>query len=159
MTEGGGKRVLLIGYGNPAREDDGLGPAVAEIVERPPEAAEPGGDHPRVDRRGGATDIAEHDMVVFVDACVNCEGPYSFTEVKPSMDISFSTHSVEPEILMGMATQLFKAGTKGYALGIRGYSFEMFKEEMTEKAVENMGKAVEFLLGVLQTGQIPPTNP
>lgn len=158
MTEGGGKRVLLIGYGNPAREDDGLGPAVAEIVDKlniPGLTVESDYQLAVED----AADIAEHDLVVFVDACVDCEGPYSFTEVEPSMDISFSTHSVEPEILMGMATQLFKAGTKGYALGIRGYSFEMFKEEMTEKAVGNMGKAVEFLLGILQTGHIPPANP
>jgi hydrogenase maturation protease len=158
LTEGGGKRVLLIGYGNPAREDDGIGPAVAEIVDKlhiPGLTVESGYQLDVED----AADIAEHDMVVFVDACVNCEGPYTFTEIEPSLDISFSSHSVEPEILMGMAKQLFKAGTRGYALGIHGYSFEMFKEEMTERAVDNMGKAVEFLLGVLQSGQIPPANP
>lgn len=158
MTEGGGKKALLIGYGNPAREDDGLGPAAAEIVDKlhiPGLTVESGYQLDVED----AADIAEHDMVVFVDACVDCEGPYSFTEVEPSLDISFSTHSVEPEILMGMAKQLFKAGTKGFALGIQGYSFEMFKEEMTEKAVGNLGKAVEFLLGVLQSGEMPTVNP
>ena len=28
------KDVLLIGYGHPAREDDGIGPAVAEAIEQ-----------------------------------------------------------------------------------------------------------------------------
>ena len=151
MTERRGKRVLLLAYGNPAREDDGLGPAAAEVIE------ELNLNNLTVDSDyqltvEDAATVAEHDTVVFVDASLDCEGPFTFKEVVPSLDESFSTHSVQPETVVGMAKQLFGAVPKAYILGIRGYSFDMFKEEMTKKAVENMGKAISFLLPVLETG-------
>ena len=151
MTERRGKRVLLLAYGNPAREDDGLGPAAAEVIE------ELNLNNLTVDSDyqltvEDAATVAEHDTVVFVDASLDCEGPFTFKEVAPSLDESFSTHSVQPETVVGMAKQLFGAIPEAYILGIRGYSFDMFKEEMTKKAVENMGKAISFLLPVLETG-------
>ena len=151
MTERRGKRVLLLAYGNPAREDDGLGPAAAEVIE------ELNLNNLTVDSDyqltvEDAATVAEHDAVVFVDASLDCEGPFTFKEVAPSLDESFSTHSVQPETVVGMAKQLFGAIPEAYILGIRGYSFDMFKEEMTKKAVENMGKAISFLLPVLETG-------
>ena len=34
MVERSTPRILLIGYGNPARVDDGLGPALAKAIEQ-----------------------------------------------------------------------------------------------------------------------------
>ena len=36
-------------------------------------------------------------------------------------------------------------------MGIRGYTFDMFEEKMTEKAGYNLQKAVEFLENILTT--------
>jgi len=59
--------VLVIGYGNPGRRDDGLGPALAERLQ---ELRLPGVD---VDADyqltvEDAAAAAEHDVVVFADA-------------------------------------------------------------------------------------------
>jgi hypothetical protein len=45
--------------------------------------------------------------VVFVDACVNNEGPFQFSEVEPKLAISYTSHSVEPEHLLSLAKEMF----------------------------------------------------
>ena len=137
MSKGEGNKVLLIGFGNPAREDDGIGPAVAEIIENMQiEGVTVDSDYQLTVEDSAA--VAEHDLVVFVDASLDCEEPFVFTKVTPRLEESFSSHSVEPEMVIALAEHLFRAKTEAYILGIRGYSFEMFTEEMTEKAVENI---------------------
>ena len=150
------KSVLVIGFGNPAREDDGLGPAAAGAVE------ELGLDGVTVDADYQLTvedsaEVAGHDVVIFVDASTNGEEPYSFSELIPEKQESFSSHSVRPEAVLWLAKDLFNAGTEAYILGIRGYSFEMFKEEITKKALDNLEKAVHFLKDVLQSNNIHKT--
>ena len=146
-------KILVIGFGNPAREDDGLGLAAAEIIEKT------GIGNVTVDidyqlSVEHAADIADHEAVVFVDASVDCEEPYVFEKVTPKFIESFSSHSVSPEQVLGLAEHLFKAETKGYLLGIRGYSFEMFKENMTDKANSNLQLAAGRLVVALASGDI-----
>ena len=51
---------------------------------------------------------------------------------------------------MGLAEDLFDARREAYMLAIRGYSFEMFVEEMSPRARANMEKAIDFLISVLR---------
>ncbi len=146
-------KTLVIGFGNPAREDDGIGPFVAEQVEK----TELPGVTVDIDYQLSvehAADVAEVDTVVFVDASVDSEEPYVFNMVNPQRTESISSHSVSPEQVMGLADELFQAKTKGYLLGIRGYSFGMFKEVMTEKARLNSQKAAEALIVALRSGDL-----
>ncbi len=147
------KRILLIGFGNPARGDDGLGPAIAQEVE------DLSIDGLTVDADyqlsvEDAAAVAEHEAVIFVDASVDGEEPFSFTRVEPKMQQSFSSHSVSPEGVLGLAEELFQARTEAYILAVRGYSFEMFDEKMTAKAVSNKSEAVRFLRALLESGSI-----
>ena len=145
------RRVLVIGFGNPARGDDAIGPAVAREIEKL------GLEGVTVDSDYQLTvedsaEAAGHDTVVFVDAAVEGREPFSFTRVEPVRQESFSSHSVSPQAVMGLAEDLFGAETTAYMLAVRGYSFEMFREEMTPEAGENMRAALEFLQSVLRTG-------
>jgi hydrogenase maturation protease len=145
--------ILVIGFGNPAREDDGLGPAAADIVEK----AGISGVTVDIDYQLSvehAADIASHDVVVFVDASVSDEEPFVFKKVTPKFIESFSSHSVVPEQALGLAEHLFKAKTEGYILGIRGYSFEMFNEKMTDRAKSNLQLAAGRLVAALKSGDI-----
>jgi hydrogenase maturation protease len=145
--------ILVIGFGNPAREDDGLGPAAAEIVEKSAiENVEVDIDYQLSVEHAAV--IAEHKVVVFIDASVSGDAPYVFEEVTPKFIESFSSHSVSPEQVLGLAQNLFNAETEGFILGIRGYSFEMFTEVMTEKANENLQQAVSRLVTALKSGDI-----
>ncbi|MCP4650804.1 MAG: hydrogenase maturation protease [PVC group bacterium] len=144
------EKVLLIGYGNPGRLDDGLGPALAEVIEAEniPGVTVDANYQLSVE---DAAAVAEHDVVIFADASVNATEPFSFTQIHPkSNTLSFSSHSVEPEAVIALAQELFKADTVGYALGIRGYEFNEFGQKISTQAKENLEKAIEFIVPALR---------
>ena len=61
------KKILLIGYGNPGRLDDGLGPAFAKAVE----ALHTPGVTVEANYQLAVEDahaVAQHEIVVFADA-------------------------------------------------------------------------------------------
>lgn len=145
-------RVLVLGYGNPAREDDALGPLVAEGIAG-------------LDLEGVAVDsdyqlnvedavaVAAHDAVVFVDAAAEGPEPFSFRPVQPADGVGgFSSHALRAEGVMGLARQLFGSHAAAYMLGVRGYSFRMFQEELTAAAARNAAQAVRFLAQALRDG-------
>jgi len=153
LTTSGSHGIIVIGFGNQAREDDGLGIAVAEEIEKLNiDGIEVDADY-QLNVEDAAA-VAEHDAVVFIDASIEGDGPFTFTRLTPKREETFSSHTVSPEGVMGLAHDLFNATADGYMLGIRGYSFEMFTEEMTDRAHKNMRKAIDFLVPMLRTGSI-----
>lgn len=147
--ENGRLRVLLIGYGNPGRLDDGLGPALAEMLEKKhlPGLTVDADYQLTVEH---SKQVADHDVVIFADASINGEEPFFFKPLPPRAAMSFSSHSVEPQAVLAMAQDLFHSPTRGFALGIRGYEFNEFGERLSEKASQNLKQAETFLLKVLQ---------
>ncbi len=147
----GRETVLLLGYGNPGRLDDGLGVALAARVE---EAHLPGvtvqSDYQLCLEDAEAA--ARHHVVIFADAAVTGVEPFSFERVEPVPTPSFSTHSLQPGAVLHLAHQLFGASTRGYALGIRGYAFNEYEESLTEQGQENLAAAVEFITRACQLG-------
>lgn len=144
--------VFVLGIGNPAREDDGIGPAVIAAIEARRTA---GTEEHTLEANyqltvEDAATIAEHDAVVFVDAAVSGEEPYRFERIEPRREESFSTHSVLPHDVLGMAHEMFGSEATGYLLAVRGYSFRMFTEELTAGAKQNARAATEFLAGLLE---------
>ncbi len=139
----------MIGYGNPAREDDGLGPAAAEAIEKYAiTGISVDADYQLTVEDAAA--VAQHDIVIFIDAAVKGKEPFSFSRLTPKRQESFSSHSVDPEAVVGLAKELFNASTETYILAIRGYSFAMFKEEMTAQASDNLNKALQFIVPLLK---------
>jgi hydrogenase maturation protease len=140
--------VLVIGFGNPGRVDDGLGPALAAAV------AEMRLDGVTVDCDyqlvvEAAAELAGHDVVIFADADVSCEPPFTFTRLEPAADVSFTTHSISPASLLALARDYFDASTRGYMLAIRGYEFNEFGERLSDGARANLEAAVRFLETIL----------
>ena len=97
MHESTGK-ILLIGYGNPGRVDDGLGPALADAVSKShiPGATVDANYQLQVE---DARAVADHDVIVLADADVRCDPPFSFELIQPSSEVSFSSHSISPASL------------------------------------------------------------
>lgn len=145
------REVLLIGYGNPGRQDDGLGPALAAEVER---LDLPGvtvdSDYQLTVEDAAA--IVRHGAVVFADAAVSGAEPFSFERVEPRSAASFSSHSVAPAAVLALAHDLFGSRAPGYCLGIRGYEFDQYQERLSKRARANLASAVKFIVSVLQTG-------
>ncbi|MBN1442465.1 MAG: hydrogenase maturation protease [Planctomycetes bacterium] len=141
-------RFLVIGYGNPGRLDDGLGPALAESLDL---AGSPGltidADYQLTVEDAAAA--AEHDVVVFADASLSGPEPFFVERVKGRSDLGFTSHGVDPAAVIGLARDLFGAEPRGYIIGIRGYEFDAFGERLSEQARANLEAAREFLTGVL----------
>jgi len=142
-------QVLLLCYGNPGRLDDGLGPTAGEILEQ---EGLPGVtvdvDYQLTVEHAAAA--AASDVVVFVDAAVHGREPFFFRPVTPQLSVGFSSHGVEPDVVLGLAGQLMGSLPQGYALGIRGYDFDDFGEALSPRAADNLTAALHFLVPVVR---------
>jgi hydrogenase maturation protease len=145
-------RILIIGYGNPGRQDDGLGPACAEAVQAMalPDVTVDSDYQLTVE---DAAMVAAHERVVFVDAAVSGAGPFAWQKVLPTEAASFTTHSVEPGAVVTLARDLFGWIPKAYVLAIRGYQFNEFGEGLSEAARENLAAALAFLRSCVESNR------
>ena len=147
--------VLMIGYGNPCRLDDGLGPALATRLD----ALAIKGLFIETDYQlvvEHAYEIAKYDYAIFADSAIGGKPPFSFTEIQKSdKQQQFSSHGLTPEAVMFIARSMFGAKTKGYILGIRGYEYEGFGEEFSNGAKKNLEAALSFVLGLCGLSDVP----
>jgi len=136
--------VLLIGYGNPGRLDDGLGPALAEELSRNCDIdVDIDSDYQLTVE--DALAVSQHKVVIFADAAVKGSEPFYFKRLLPENNISFTSHSISPSALIGLAEDLFHTKADAYLLGIRGYCFNEYEEKISEKAIKNLSIAVKFI--------------
>jgi hydrogenase maturation protease len=138
------RRVLVYGYGNPGRLDDGLGPAVIEALDGaiPPGVTLDSNYQLSVE---DAALVAEHEVVVFVDADATGPAPFWFDALEPTDDVSFSSHSLSPGAVLGLSRGALGGTAAGYVLGVRGYEFDEFAERLSEGARRNLDAALAFL--------------
>jgi len=146
--------ILIIGYGNPLRGDDGFGWHLAQRLKRKftdcdievvaahqltPELAEP---------------ISRSHYVVFADASVNADTCGVTLEKirEPEQDDSSFSHRMCPEALLRMARTLYGSAPRAaFLLSAQAYELgyqEQLSPEMAaelDKAVEQVGALCEFL--------------
>ncbi len=116
------RRILLIGYGNPGRGDDGLGPALAAEIETLGLL----GVTVDIDYQltvDHASLIAAHDVVVFADAMIGLAVPFRFAEVDATQPASLGSHQVSPEAALALANVLFGHAPPGWSLALAGDEF------------------------------------
>jgi hydrogenase maturation protease len=148
MSPGAGSGTLVLGYGNPGRLDDGLGPAVARAVAelRLPDVTVEEAYQLTVE---DAVEVARHERVVFVDAAVEGPEPFALLPVEPRPwdGGAFATHTVAPSVVLGLARDVYGARTRGWLLAVRGYRFRAFGEGLSPGARANLAAAVGALRG------------
>ncbi len=137
-------RVLVVGYGNPLRSDDGLGWQVAAELLRTntapqveilacyqltPELVEP---------------ISLADTVLFIDcaksgepATVGCE------PIQPKSGAASFTHDLTPSTLLALASELYGACPKALLLSIPGENYA--PGESLSDAVRSQVPALEAM--------------
>jgi len=145
VTEEAPLRILVMGYGNPGRLDDGLGPAFAERIQALgiPGVTTDANYQLNVE---DAAMLAEQDLVLFADASVDAPEPFSLQPLKPAYTgVGFSSHSLSAGALLGMTAELFDTRPAAFLLGIRGYEFNEFGEQISERAQANLATAVAHL--------------
>jgi hydrogenase maturation protease len=138
------KPVLLFACGNLSRGDDALGVLLMEFVEHYI-------DLTHIDLLSDfqlqiehILDLESRELVLFVDASVACGNPFEFTELKPLLDVNYTTHSMSPAAVMAVYQSIKnQPPPPGFLLGIKGVSFEL-GEGLSENASENLEQACRF---------------
>jgi hydrogenase maturation protease len=117
--------LLVVGYGNTLRGDDGIGYQIAETVaEWQLPQVRSIAVHQLLPEL--AADIAEVEIVVFVDAVVAIDSPAPNMTIAPLIadeNATFSTHIITPELLLGMTQKLYGATPIAYLLTIPAIDF------------------------------------
>ena len=136
--------ILVIGYGNPGRLDDGLGPAFAEQIQQLDLSNVTVESNYQLNIED-ADLIAGYETVIFADASVNAVEPFEFRPMAASDPvIGFSSHSITAESLLGLSGQLFDKVPQAYAMAIRGYDFNEFGEQLSKRAEANLLEAIDY---------------
>jgi hydrogenase maturation protease len=151
MSALGQPRVLILGYGNPGRQDDGLGPAAASRIEALGWPDVTAYDNYQLNIED-ALDVADHDVVWFVDAARFGPHPFAVETIGPAATLEFTSHLLRPQAILAMAHQFYGAAPQAFLLGIRGYEFE-FAEGLTKAASGNLALAVAMLTDSLRVRQ------
>ena len=144
--------ILICGYGNPGRQDDGLGPAlVAELEAWAPAEGLSGivFDANYQLNVEDALAVAESRAVVFVDATKEGPAPFEFRPLAPRKETTFTSHALAPETVLALADELYGARPPAWILAIRGESWEP-NAAPTPAALAHLSAAREFLQAWLQ---------
>lgn len=139
------KKVILVGFGNEYRKDDGLGIKLLDLIED--EKIE----KIKVQELSYSVidDIKDFDIVIFIDASLEGED-ISFKKIEKKETFSPLTHHLSTEELLIWAEFINKKSYDFYLLSIRGYDFD-FGEDLSENAKKNLEKGVKFLKNFLET--------
>ena len=137
-------RLFVYGFGNPGRQDDGLGPAIIDKLESDKVEGITIDSNYQMNIED-AHNISQCDAVIFVDASIDAEEPFSFYKIEPSADITFSTHTMSPESVLALCKELYDKDMDAYVMAIRGYEWD-FIEGFSPEAVHNFNEAYTFLL-------------
>ena len=134
------KKILVYGYGNPGRGDDGLGPALVGRIES---EGIPGVDTDSNYQLNIEDSLAlsSYETVIFADASLDGEGAFSFTPLEPSMNISFTTHAMDPGSVLALCEELYGKRVRAFMLAIRGFCWD-FHEGLSTNAEENLEAAL-----------------
>lgn len=146
------RKILVYGYGNPGRQDDGLG---IELVSRLEHWADVEGQgHIQFESNyqlniEDAEIISNYDLVVFADASVEeMEKDVTLTRLDGKNELAFTTHAASPGYVVHLCSTLFGKIPESYLLHIKGYEWE-FQEGLSERARKNLEEAFDLMKQVL----------
>jgi hydrogenase maturation protease len=144
--------LLVIGYGNTLRADDGVGPRVAEAVEAlklpgvrtlvcqqlSPEHAEP---------------ISHARVVVFVDAAVDAPKEAQLRPLEPNESSQLMAHAADPRTMLALARDVFGHAPRAWWLTTPAVDLG-FSETLSPEAQRGVAEAVERIQTICRSPQI-----
>ena len=136
----------MYGFGNPGRQDDGLGNECIESIK--PYTSIHGNFELESNYQLNIEEaelISNKDLVIFIDASKE-ESVESFKleKVTSSSNVSFTTHAASPAYILQLCQTIFGKTPPSYLLHIKGYKWE-FKVGLSKKAKANLKLALNYL--------------
>ena len=148
----GAKKILIYGYGNPGRQDDGLGNAFVQRLEEWVDNEHISGfefDSNYQLNIEDAANIADKDLVIFVDASEEEIPDFILTPVDDSAKVTFTTHAASPGYIVNLCRTLYNQAPPAYLLHIKGFEWE-FKEGLSLMAQSNLEKSLDGMKAILK---------
>jgi hydrogenase maturation protease len=157
------KRTLLIGYGNPDRQDDGVAWHVLHTLAArlnlpaPDSYEEEFPPNKQLDfsfylqlTPEMAEDIAAYERVCFVDAHTgSVPSQVQMVAVAGEFQHSPFTHHLTPQSLLSMCQTLYGKAPQAVLLSVRGYRFE-FERELSVETAALVPQALNLILEWLE---------
>ena len=142
-------RLVVFGWGNDARGDDGLGPL---LLARVAAAGFPGVTtvedfQLQIEH---ALDLDGAEAALFIDAGADTPAPFAFAEILPRRVATHSTHAIPPEAVLDVcARTLGRPAPPAFTLSVRGEKFELGEGLSSEAAgrLEEAWRFLEWLMG------------
>lgn len=140
--------LLVLGWGNPSRGDDALGPLFVErLMQHVQDALPPGSVECLTDFQlqiEHALDLVGRERVLLVDASVDLNAPFVVSKPRAARDASFSTHALGPEALMQVYAEVQRSDPPPCTLlAIRAAQFEL-GEPPGEQALVDLELALDW---------------
>jgi hydrogenase maturation protease len=160
--------MLIVGYGNSSRRDDGVALHIMQRLRRrlglPPSELDDGssdasGDLAMIYVHQLGPELAEtlsqHDLVVFVDAHVEGANwqPVHWQEIIPAFRSSMVSHRLTPDVLLALCQTLFGHAPKAYMLSVLGHDFD-FGDELSAETSALAEEAVSRLVNLVPSENV-----
>jgi len=143
--------VLVVGYGNPLRSDDGVGPAVAARLVGDPRLA--GADIRSAHQLTPelALDASRASLLVLLDAGVGeAPGEVSVRRLEPTEDPGGAwTHHVDPAGIAGLARELYGAVPPVIVISIGPASLEV-GETLSDVVAASVTRAADLVATIVE---------
>ena len=153
--------ILLFGYGNLGRGDDGVGPALIEVMQ------DYLADNNRTDvecltdmqlQIEHVTDLVARERILFIDAAMSCESTCSLHPLLAEKDDSYTTHAMNPAAVIYTYQQVYGSpAPPAYLLSIRTYSFEL-GDNICAEANQNLSLAIKMAKAFCEKDYNLPTT-
>jgi hydrogenase maturation protease len=143
---------LIVGFGNPLRGDDALGPIVAEHLRAQLHSPAIQILTPQALTPELAADLAQVELALFIDAAREGRtGQVDCRRVEPAGDVSPSriAHRLDVAMLLTWSRQLYGTAPPTYLLTTRAVSLSMKDRQLTpavQKTVPEFIRRIEELL-------------
>ena len=142
--------LLIIGYGNTLRQDDGVGPRVAERIEA---LHLPGVRTLICDQLSPehAEAIAHARVTVFVDAVVGAPRHVRLKPVKPGATTQLMTHAAEPGTMLALARDVYGRSPQAWLLPIPALrmGFGQNISVTARRGIEDATRTIERFAGLV----------
>jgi len=145
-------QILIYGYGNPGRQDDGLGIEFVNRLEQWVSELGLSGFEFENNYQLNIEDaeaIAGKDLVIFADASEEDIKDFCISLVDGEAKLSFTTHAASPGYIVKLCKELFNKNPLVLLVHIKGYEWE-FQEGISEKATLNLEQALDYMKNQLE---------
>ncbi len=143
-------RPLVIGWGNPGRGDDALGPLLVERLDALEQRLHDGISCHQLQPEQ-IFDLDGRPLVLLADASVSVPAPFGFERLKAERTIACSSHQLAPEALLYLHELLLQRPPPPcFMLSIRGVRFAP-GESVSAAALDNLESAFLFSCRLLRS--------